>query len=305
MDTANEKLIDPLEVTTEFLTRSAQRASVYICYGRSDESAARQFCDEFESRGTPCWLSARDVTQKSAWPQCIVEAIDSCKFFVLLLTREGQNSTEILPEISEAVARGRTILVMQSFRHLLNPQLEQLLIDSHLVTINESLSAGDIEAAWSKIVQIESAQTYNELSSAALSNNHGVRGSTKSFLLQLDSLRGKIRGKTSCQLAPGDKLVLGRSEEADVFVDDARASRRHAGLLLVRDPKYGLELQIMDLMSRNGTWVRYRRDDDADISKFLEHAQTRIDNGAIIRIGSTDIRVTALPIPANAAPLNI
>ncbi|MFT4564229.1 MAG: pSer/pThr/pTyr-binding forkhead associated (FHA) protein [Gammaproteobacteria bacterium] len=305
MDTAKDKPIDPLEITTEFLTRSAQRASVYICYGRSDEKAARQFCDEFESRGTPCWLSARDVTQKNAWPQCIVEAIDSCKFFVLLLTPEGQNSTEIIPEVSEAVARGRTILVMQSFRHLLNPQLEELLIGSHLVKVNENLSALDIDATWSKIVEIESTQTQQEISSAEQSSKPGVRGTTKSFLLQLDCLRGKVRGKTSYQLAPGDKLVLGRSEEADIFVDDARASRRHAGLVLVRDPKYGLELQLMDLMSRNGTWVRYRRDGDADISKFLEHAQTRVDNGAIIRIGSTDIRVTALAIPANAAPVEI
>jgi hypothetical protein len=54
----------------------------------------------------------------------------------------------------------------------------------------------------------------------------------------------------------------------------------------------------MDLMSRNGTWVRYPRDDDTDISKFLEHAQTRITNGAIIRIGSTDIQVTTLLLPS-------
>jgi pSer/pThr/pTyr-binding forkhead associated (FHA) protein len=305
MDTAKQLPIDPLEITTEFLTRSAQRASVYICCARSDELAAKQFCDEFESRGTPCWLSARDVTQKSAWPQCIVEAIDNCTFFVLLLTQQGQNSTEIIPEVSEAVARGRTILVMQSFEQLLNPRLEQLLIESHLVTVNENLSASDIDATWSKIVEIEAAQTQAEVATAAQSNKPLVRGSTKSFLLQLDCLKGKIRGKTSYQLAPGDKLVFGRSDEADIFVDDARASRRHAGLLLDRDPKYGLELQLIDLMSRNGTWVRYRREGDADISKFLEHAQTRVEDGAIIRIGSTDIRLTALPIPANAARADI
>lgn len=298
IDNAKHNQIESLDDTKEFESRSAQRASVYISSTAEDEKIARQFCTVFESRGTPCWYSRRDMTEAMAWPQCIIEAIESSKFFVFFLTESALVTDELVPEVAEACASGRTILVMQTIDGLLNPKLDALLTDSHVIRIGEDLTNADIDRAWSKIVEIESESTENAVTSLSEADDTANRLSATSFLIQLDCLRGTVRGKTSCQLAVGERLVFGRGSEADIFVDDQRASRRHAGLVIERDPKYGLELQLMDLMSRNGTWVRYRRDDDADISKFLEHSQTRIVSGAIIRIGSTDMRVTAVPVPA-------
>ena len=238
------------------------------------------------------------MTPKMAWPQCVVEAIESSRFFVLLLTEKSSESKDIIPDIVEAKSCGRTIIVLQSTTDILNPQLDELLLGSYTLDVSERLTVNDVESAWSKIVEIESDQTLDNGLTASIKDEIELRNAAQSAILQLDCKQGKIHGKTSYQLAAGDRLVLGRSPEADIFVDDVRASRRHAGLILHRDPKYGLELQLMDLMSRNGTWVRYPRDDDTDISKFLEHAQTRITNGAIIRIGSTDIQVTTLLLPS-------
>ena len=299
---------DPLDETKLFQSRSAQRASLYICSAPNDEPAAARFCEIFESRGTPCWYSARDLTPEMAWPQCVVEASESSKFFVLILTDAASNSRDIIPEIVEAVGCARSIVVLQAIDRIYMPELEALLTNAHVIKLEDvvsdkdidCLSDEDIDSAWNKIVEIELSSTWGddpgdpgavaELMASATAN---------SFLIQLDCLRGSISGKTSCQLAVGDKLVFGRGSEADVFVDDDRASRQHAGLVLERDPKYGLDLQLIDLMSRNDTWLRYRREGDPDISKFLEHSQTSIDSGAIIRIGSIDIRVTAFPIPTN------
>ena len=298
MDTAKDSSIDPLEVTKEFSSRSAQRASVFICHGPSDIISANLFCKEFEAKGIPCWLSARDMTPKMAWPQCVVEAIESSRFFVLILSADSSTCKDIIPDIVEAKSCGRTILVLQSAPSILDAQLDELLLGSTTLNVSERLTIDDVEAAWAKIVEIETDQTLDNGSVSAIENEIELRNSAQSLFLQLDCKQGKINGKTSYQLAAGDRLVLGRSPEADIYVDDLRASRRHAGLILNRDPKYGLELQLMDLMSRNGTWVRYPREDDTDISKFLEHSQTRITNGAIIRIGSTDIRVTTLLLPS-------
>lgn len=301
MDTAKDNHRDPLDDTKEFLSRSAQRASVYLCYSTPDEVAAGRFCAAFESRGTPCWFAARDLTSSMVWPQCVLEAIESSKFFVFFLTEASRSAEDLIPEIVEAKACGRSILVLQSVDEILNPKLEELLTDSHVLEVDETLSDHDIEYAWAKIVEIESDSTWESETPVSLDSEADAGVTANSFLIQLDCLKGTVHGKTSCQLGVGDRLVFGRGSEADIFVDDQRASRRHAGLVLERDPKYGLELQLMDLMSRNGTWVRYRRDDDADISKFLEHSRTRIVSGAIIRIGSTDMRVTAVPIPAKVS----
>jgi pSer/pThr/pTyr-binding forkhead associated (FHA) protein len=49
------------------------------------------------------------------------------------------------------------------------------------------------------------------------------------------------------------EVVVGRGSDADVRVDEPRASRRHARLVL------GDEIRVEDLGSANGTRVRGRR----------------------------------------------
>src|SRR5713226_4660711 len=51
-----------------------------------------------------------------------------------------------------------------------------------------------------------------------------------------------------------DEVVLGRAVEADVRVNDFRASRLHARISAERDPETGaVRYQISDLDSTNGT----------------------------------------------------
>jgi pSer/pThr/pTyr-binding forkhead associated (FHA) protein len=52
----------------------------------------------------------------------------------------------------------------------------------------------------------------------------------------------------------GDRLTIGRSPEADVFLDDVTVSRNHALIVRRRDGLY-----IDDLGSLNGTYVNRRR----------------------------------------------
>lgn len=300
METAKGNQSDPLDETKQFLSRTAQQASVYICSTSVDREAAGRVCVAFESRGTPCWYSARDLTPAMVWPQCVIEAIQSSKFFLLLLTESACGSQDIIPEVAEAHAHGRSILVLQSVDQCLSPELEALLMSGHVLKVDDPLSEHNIDAAWVKIVKIEQDSTWDDETGVQL---YAGDLEANSFLIQLECLSGSLKGKTSYQLTVGGRLVFGRGSDADIYVDDARASRHHAGLVVERDPKYGIELHLVDLMSRNGTWVRYRRDGDADISKFLEHTQTRIASGAIIRIGSTDIRVIVVPIPTNIVPV--
>lgn len=71
--------------------------------------------------------------------------------------------------------------------------------------------------------------------------------------------------------AIGDRALIGRSPECDVFLDDVTVSRRHAEL--VRD---GETFTIRDLGSLNGTFVNKRRiesnvledDDEVQIGKY-------------------------------------
>jgi transcriptional regulator with PAS, ATPase and Fis domain len=84
----------------------------------------------------------------------------------------------------------------------------------------------------------------------------------------------------------GAKLVLGRGDDADVVVDDTRASRRHLELSL-RDGR----LYVKDLGSRNGTRV------GTSVLKSEERAVVRGDE---IVVGPARLTVVALPPPVSA-----
>ena len=295
MDRANHPQAESLDSTRAFTSRSAQRAAVYLCYAPEDTNTARACALIFESHGTPCWFADRDMTSERVWPQCVIEAIESSKFFVLVLSQSAVASAAIIPEISEARAAGRTILVLRANNVEKNRELAALLDSAHELRVDDPPSDEDLDAAWRKLVEIESNTTGESIPESVVPPIEGPR--TESFIVQLECLRGKMSGKMSSRLSEGDRLIFGRGSEADVRVEDERASRRHAGLLAERDPKFGLELYLMDLMSRNGTWVRYRREGDPDVSKFLEQSQVRITSGAIVRIGSTDFRVRVAGVP--------
>jgi len=58
----------------------------------------------------------------------------------------------------------------------------------------------------------------------------------------------------------GERTMIGRSPDCDVFLDDVTVSRKHA--LLVRE---GRTFRIEDQGSRNGTFVNRRRIDSSPI----------------------------------------
>ncbi|MBL9023847.1 MAG: sigma 54-interacting transcriptional regulator [Myxococcales bacterium] len=85
-----------------------------------------------------------------------------------------------------------------------------------------------------------------------------------------------------------DRLVIGRGEDADIVVDDSRASRRHVEIAL-----RGGRLFVKDLGSRNGTRV------GTTVLKSEERALSRGDE---IGVGPARVTVIALPTPQTFGP---
>ena len=93
----------------------------------------------------------------------------------------------------------------------------------------------------------------------------------------------EVHGKRHPVSPPG--LVMGRSTEADLRINDPGVSRRHAELRVSRSSPGGpLQVSVVDLGSTNGILLDGRRVDDAPVV-----------DGSVVRLGSTDltIRVTA------------
>lgn len=79
------------------------------------------------------------------------------------------------------------------------------------------------------------------------------------------------------------RVVIGRSEEADIRLDDQGVSRKHAMIeVYSRDQFY-----LTDLASQNGTWLNGMR-----------VRTTRLLHGDLVRIGSTVLKLVVQDLPA-------
>jgi hypothetical protein len=76
-----------------------------------------------------------------------------------------------------------------------------------------------------------------------------------------------------------DEVVVGRSEKADIVLDDSSVSRRHARFFRERDAWF-----VQDLRSRNGTDLNGRR---------LQAAE-RVRPEDLVRVGAVCLRLLAL-----------
>ncbi len=112
-------------------------------------------------------------------------------------------------------------------------------------------------------------------------------GSSEQWRLHVIASPDPLSAGRIVELAPG-KTFLGRSAGAGpnaVTIEDQRLSRRHAALQC--DIQSG-ELELEDLQSSNGTWMRGKR-----VHKQL------VDHGAVLRIGNT---VLVVEFDAGSAP---
>lgn len=304
MEIASGSKRDPLDETKEFVSTAAQRASVYLCYHSEDQGKAAKVCQLFEQRGMACWFAARDQKPSQPWPDCLDEAIESSRFFLLFLTPQSARSPDLVPELTKALDAERSIVVLSIGDVDVIPELEKPLLNAHWFNVGEKASYQDVENLWRLLVELETGAIVED--DGIVETQPGLVNpvNASGILVHLSTIVGSISGKTTYKLGERQRLLLGRGPAVDIDVDDSRVSRRHAGLSVKRDPVHGLYLSVMDLMSTNGTWVRYFRDGDAEFTKFIANGEARINSGAIIRLGSTDIRVTSTHVPSNLIHLS-
>jgi TIR domain-containing protein len=76
--------------------------AVFISYATADRKRALAVCKAIESRGTPCWISTRDVAPGENYQEAIVRSIRNAPAVVLIFSEAANNSDEIKKELSLA-----------------------------------------------------------------------------------------------------------------------------------------------------------------------------------------------------------
>src|SRR5688500_19543962 len=85
---------------------------VFISYATADRAEALKVCKAIERRGTPCWISLRDVRPGENYQEAIVQSLRAACAVVLVFSEAANTSGEIKKELSLASRYGVPVIAL-------------------------------------------------------------------------------------------------------------------------------------------------------------------------------------------------
>jgi TolB-like protein/tetratricopeptide (TPR) repeat protein len=85
-------------------------ADIFISYSSLDRAKAEQLIELLTSAGLSVWIDRAGIEAAESWSEAIVEAIDSCKALVVLLSSNSIVSHNVVKELSLASEKRKKIL---------------------------------------------------------------------------------------------------------------------------------------------------------------------------------------------------
>lgn len=88
-------------------------SEIFVSYSRRDIEIVDKIVDQLSQAGMDVWLDREDIKAGDSWRLQIVEGIDTCHAFVLILSNNSAPSVNVQKEINLASDSGRSIFVVQ------------------------------------------------------------------------------------------------------------------------------------------------------------------------------------------------
>lgn len=86
------------------------KRTVFISHSSADKVIGEQVCRFLEKNGIPCWIAPRDVTPGQNYGAAILDAIDECRVFVLILSNQSNKSGQVVREVEHAASTNSIII---------------------------------------------------------------------------------------------------------------------------------------------------------------------------------------------------
>src|SRR5205085_9500334 len=106
---------------------------VYISYATRDKSIADAVVQTLEVRGIRCWIAPRDIQPGVIWTEAIIDALNSCKVFILILSANYNSSKQVLREVFLADKTGAIIIPFRVEAVQPTEALQYLISQSHWI----------------------------------------------------------------------------------------------------------------------------------------------------------------------------
>jgi hypothetical protein len=86
---------------------------VFISHASVDKVAADAVCAALEAKGIRCWIAPRDIKPSQSWAVAIVEAIREARVFLLVFSRNSNESEQVQREVERAANSRKQLLTLR------------------------------------------------------------------------------------------------------------------------------------------------------------------------------------------------
>jgi serine/threonine-protein kinase len=86
---------------------------VFISHAGDDANVAVEVCALLEKRGLKCWMAPRDVAAGSVWDEAILDAIETSRVFLLILSKSANDSQYVKNEVNRAFSQRKPIVTFR------------------------------------------------------------------------------------------------------------------------------------------------------------------------------------------------
>jgi hypothetical protein len=111
---------------------------VFVSYSSKDKETAVAICESLEKDGIHCWIAPRDIQPGMAYADAIIDALNACRVFLVILSEDSNSSPQVRREVERAVSKDLTILTFRIDNTILSKAMEYYLSDRHWLDASNS-----------------------------------------------------------------------------------------------------------------------------------------------------------------------
>ena len=90
--------------------RGTPAHEMFVSYSHRDKPVADAVVSRLEQAGIRCWIAPRDVLPGRVWGESIVDAIETTRLMVVVLSNEANESRQVVREVERAIAHDVVVI---------------------------------------------------------------------------------------------------------------------------------------------------------------------------------------------------
>lgn len=104
---------------------------IFVSYASANKDAADTIVASLEAAGLSCWIAPRNITPGEIYARAIINAIQNSSVFVLVFTKESDESEQVLKEVDRAVNAKIPLLPFRIEDRAPSDAMEYYLCNTH------------------------------------------------------------------------------------------------------------------------------------------------------------------------------